>query len=500
MTKKEQNKRSNGPVITLLLITIVIMLASLILSILQFGGQQTIILQKELTTSLITVKNIFTVDGFKYIINNTIPNFKLLEPIVLLIISLIAVSICEKSGLLQAITKPFQKFRPRTITLITVFLGIISSIIGEYSYIILIPLVALIYKYLNKSSMLGIITIFLALIMWYSVSLFASYDDYALGILTTEAATAKIDPNYSFNVTSNLYIMLASIIVMTTAITYVVQKFIYPKFKKVVVNEEEYNFSKKGIIITIVVFALLLIGVIFMIIPNGILLDNEKNFYIAKLFSDASLFKNSFMLIVLIVAMICSAIYGFFSKNIKNTNDYSLNLSIGFSKTGHIFVLLFFTSILITVFNYTNIGPVTIVNLVEFLNGLELTGIALIIGLFFITILTAILVPSLISKWVLMSPVIIPLAMKANITPDFAQFIFQVGDSIGKSLSPMFVYFIIVIGFLEKYNEKDSKVDILGIIKKLFKPVLIISFIWLIIIISWYIIGIPTGISNFPTL
>ncbi len=198
--------------------------------------------------------------------------------------------------------------------------------------------------------------------------------------------------------------------------------------------------------------------------------------------------------------MICSAIYGFFSKNIKNTNDYSLNLSIGFSKTGHIFVLLFFTSILITVFNYTNIGPVTIVNLVEFLNGLELTGIALIIGLFFITILTAILVPSLISKWVLMSPVIIPLAMKANITPDFAQFIFQVGDSIGKSLSPMFVYFIIVIGFLEKYNEKDSKVDILGIIKKLFKPVLIISFIWLIIIISWYIIGIPTGISNFPTL
>ena len=91
--------------------------------------------------------------------------------------------------------------------------------------------------------------------------------------------------------------------------------------------------------------------------------------------------------------------------------------------------------------------------------------------------------------------------MRSNITPDFTQFIFQIADSVGKCLTPVFAYFIIMIGFMEKYiDENEKSVTIVGTMRMTLPIVLIIGLLWIAIIALWYISGMPIGINGYSTL
>ena len=199
--------------------------------------------------------------------------------------------------------------------------------------------------------------------------------------------------------------------------------------------------------------------------------------------------------------MICSGIYGAISKNLKNTNDFSVGLSKEFDNLGYIFILLFFSSLMISILNWTNIGTVFGSWLISFMSNLEFTGIPLIITMFIIIILMSLLIPDTITKWQIASPILIPLFMKANITPDFTQFIFKAADSVGKGITPFFVYFIIMLAFLEKYNNKETnKITVFGTLNLLRPTVLIFMVVWLLIVVGWFIMGLPLGPNMTPTL
>ena len=217
--------------------------------------------------------------------------------------------------------------------------------------------------------------------------------------------------------------------------------------------------------------------------------------------SDTSPFKDAFIFIVLLTMMICSGIYGFISGNIKNRLDYNVGLYKSFENCGYIFVLMFFASIMYGVLEYTNIGTVISAILINAVSSLEFSGNLLIIVFFIFTIIISVLVPNTYTKWNMTAPLIVPLFMRANIAPEFTQFIFSIADGVGKTLSPFFIYFIIMLGFLQKYNDGDKKeITIVGTIKLILPAVLMLALVWLVIIVSWNIIGIPLGINTYATI
>ena len=232
MKKKKKKNRLFGPIVTILIMTFLIMIASFILSIIGFEADKTIITNGHLETNLITVNNIFSFEGFKYLTSGIITNFMLFEPLVLFIISLIAVGIGEASGLFKAAFKPLRKINPVVLTFLVFFLGVISSVIGEYSYIILLPLIGVLYKTIGKNPILGILTIFLGITLGYGSGIIFNYDDYLLGTLTEQAARLDVDKDYVYGLFSNLYIMIVGTILISIAGTISIHKFIAPKLKK----------------------------------------------------------------------------------------------------------------------------------------------------------------------------------------------------------------------------------------------------------------------------
>ena len=499
MSKKKQPKLLS-PVITMCILILIALITSSFLAIINFDGTQTTIENGMLETSIIVVKNIFSKEGLIYLFSNIITNFTLLEPFVLIILSLMAIGILKESGLLKHLFEPLKKLKPNVLTFIVVFISVISSIVGDYSYIILLPLVAVLYQYVNKSPVLGIITVFLGITLGYGTGIFYNYNDYALGVLTEAAAVIDVDPSYKFNLYSNLYIMTVSSVIVTFLITTLIEKFLSKKIATTVKYDDDIKTSNKALLFSIISLIICIIPIFIMIMPNGILLDNTQTKYVAKLFSVNAPFNLSFMYLFLMVMAVVGFIYGFISKNFKNNHEFGWSFTKQFDNIGYLFVLMFLSSILIGIINWTNLGTVIANNLISIISLFDFTGIPLIVVSFIFIILMSILIPGSLEKWALISPILVPLFMRGNLTPDFAQFVFKAADSVGKILTPLFVYFIVMLGFVQKYNKNENKVTLFNTVKLIWPIIITMIIFWLLILIIWYIAGLPLGIDTLATM
>lgn len=506
--KKIKNKKENlsGPVSTIIAFIVIVAILSFILNKMGFQGYKTSIVNGVLADSLVNVKNIISSDGIRFIIGNAVTNFKSFEPLVLLIISLIGIGICEKSGFLNVLFSPLKKVKFGVILYLTILISLISTVIGEYSYVFLIPFAGVMYKYLDRNPMLGILITFLSITLGYGTGIIFNYNDYSLGILTQNAATIDVDPNFIFSLTSTIYITIISTIVLSFLLYIVISRFLVPKFAIKTKNDEELNDSKKGFALSLLAGISALLVVVYMVIDidlpgAGLLLDRSADTYIARLFSDEAPFREGIVIIISFLMMILGFVYGKVSGNIKNSSEYSLGLSKNFENLGLLFVLMFFLSQLIAILNWTNIGVVIASNLISFMSHLQFSGVLLIITFIIIVILMSILIPDTFSKWEVLSPVAIPLFMRANITPSFTQFLFKIADAIGKAFSPIFVYFIITIAFLQKYNIDDKKqISVFGVLKLMMPTILMITIFWIIFVSLWFLIGFPVGTGTYTTL
>lgn len=506
MVKRKKKEKQFGPVSILLIIFSIISILSLLFSMFGIEAYKTVIANNTLESTLVTVKNIISIDGVKYLFTSIVENFQKFEPLVLMIIALLGIGIGERSGLIYTLANPLKKIKFSIIVFLTLLIGIIFTVIGDYSYIFLIPLTGVVYKYLEKNPMLGIMIMFIGITLGYGTGVIFNYNDHLIGTLTEAAASLDVDKNYHFSLFSNLYIMWISTLVISILSTIIINKFLCPKFTKKYVNEEEIIENKKAKKVTFVIFILLVLLTIYFILPiklplAGILLDNEQVRYIEKLFGASSPFGNSLVFIISIIMIILGYVYGKMSGNIKDSHEFSLGLSKNFENLGFLFVLMFLISEIIAVIEWTNLGVVIGAKLIEFLGTMKLLGVLLIIVFIIFVILISILIPDTLTKWELMSPTIVPLFMQANITPGFVTFIFKVADGIGKCFSPLFIYFIIMLAFLEKYRVSEKKqISLFGTYKTMLPTVALISLVWIIFVVLWYLIGFPIGVGISSTL
>ncbi len=494
----KRKKRTIGPVIEIILFCVIVAVISLLFNLFKISGSITEAGTFE--TTLVTAKNLFTTSGITYILNNSLVNFQTLEPLVLVILSLIAVSILEASGLLKHLFSPLKQIKPKYVTMIVMFVGIVSTIFGDYSYALLLPLAGILYKYIGRDSSLGIISMFIAITIGYGTGLIYNYQAYMLGDIT-ELSSSAIVENYNYELLSNLFILISSTIILTIVGTFVLEHLA----KHYARNEEKDNLntSSKAGKVTLFAFIIMILVVIYSIIPglpkSGILLDMNEATYIGKLFGSDSPLSQGLLFLIIAILMVCGFIYGTVSRNIKNSNDYSKALTKSFEGTGYVFVLLFFSSILYEIIDWTNFSTIITTNIIDFIGSSNISGVILILLAFISIVIISIFIPSTIQKWNLIAPIFVPLLMRANISQSFTQTLFMAADSVGKLFSPIYVYLLVAIGFMYKYD-KDSNRSIINTMKKIMPSILILSLTWLVIIVGWYLLGIPIGINTNITL
>lgn len=481
---------------------------------------------KELEPTLVTVENLLSFDGLKFMISNAAKNFLSFGPLGMLLISLIGLTVAEGTGFIETLTKRhISKWPKFTLTFLVIFISIISSLINEVGYAILIPLVALIYFINNRNPILGIVTAFCGVSFGYGVSIFVGSMEVSLMEYTKVAATL-IDESTHIALTSNLIFIIVATIILSIVGTIIIEKIIAPKIGKYkrdeefskteqyrVINlEEEEQIQierekneKRGLRSALIVSILVLLLFIYALIPNlpysGMLLDMNEKIYLNQLFGENSYFQDGFTYLVSLVFILAGIAYGIGSKSIKNDKDIIEFASKKFNNLGSIFILIFVVAQFIAVFRRSNIGTVVAIWLANILEHVSLSGLPLIVVTLILIALSNFLLTSPASKWMIFSPIVVPMFMQSNISAQFAQIIMRVGDSMTKGYTPLLASFVIYIGYLNIYNlHKNRPYTIKKSLKMITPYFLLISAAWILIVIGWYIIGLPIGPGVYPTI
>ena len=234
---------------------------------------------------------------------------------------------------------------------------------------------------------------------------------------------------------------------------------------------------------------------------SGMLLDMNETTYLNQLFGQNSYFQDGFTFIISLFFMLAGIAYGIGSKSIKNDKEIIEHASKKFHNIGSIFILMFFAAQFIAVFRKTNIGTVIAVWLANLLGHMSLSGVPLIVITLILIALANIVLTSPASKWLIFSPVVVPMFMQSNISPQFAQIVLRAADSMTKGFTPLLASFVIYIGYLNVYNLHKNKPYTIGGALKMVRPYfLLIALTWILLIVGWYLIGIPIGPGVSPTI
>ena len=193
--------------------------------------------------------------------------------------------------------------------------------------------------------------------------------------------------------------------------------------------------------------------------------------------------------------------YAIGAKSIKSDKELFQKLRTKLSDLGIILVMIFFASQFIAIFKETNIGIIILAAIANVLKSLPLSGIVLVIVAMILIAIANLFVPSTIAKWEVLSPVLVPIMMQLNMSPQYSQFVFRAAESMTNGITPLLAYFIVYIGYLNIYNKEEKRVyGIRDGIKIMMPYCIALSITWIAIIVLWYLIGLPLGPSVFPTI
>ena len=531
MAKKKKNKKLKlHPVTSFIILIIATVLLSAILSLFNVSASYDSINLKtnELEQTIVTVKNMLSYDGIKSMISNASTNFISFTTVSTLIITLIGVAVAEETGLIQTFMKrKLAKLNPKIITFILFLLAVFSSIVNEVGYAVLIPLGALLFLFNGRNPLAGIATAFAGVAFGYSVSFFVGATDMSLLPYTISAANL-IDETFYVRMTSNLFIMIFSCIVISIIGTIITEKYIVKKIGRYVskkkddldqtkeieyldlqyeeqkkIKEEEKE--KKGLKYAFIASIIITIIFIYMITPglplSGALLDQTEKSYAYQLFGDSSYLEAGFTYMLAIFLIITGIAYAIGAKSIKDDKELFQKLTKQLSDLGMLLVMIFFAAQFIAIFKETNIGTIIVVWLSGILKTVSLSGILLIIVAIIVIAISNLFVPSTMTKWMIISPILVPAMMQLNMSPQYSQFIFRAAESMTNGATPLLAYFIVYIGYLNIYNREEKKVYGIRDGIKLMTPYLIaLSVAWIAILLLWYLVGLPLGPGAYPVL
>ena len=524
MPKKKKFRLKNiqlHPLTAFIFMTLGVMVLSSILQLFKVQiTYSTINKSGDLESTIVAVKGMFSGYGFRYLISEALRNFATFVPLSTLLVGLLGLSVAHASGLIDAfIKRGTLRVNNKVITFILIFIAIFSSAINEVGYVILIPLAALVYLANGRNPLLGITAAFCGVAFGYGATLFAGSTEIAL-VPITEMAARVVDSSFHVSMLSNLFAILVTTIVLSFVGTYVIENIMVKKIGRYRLTDEEEAeetkeiqletmeleeqkrlereiLERKGLKYAAIALVVTLLVIAYMIIPglpaSGLLLDTTEFAYMDQLFGDNSYFQSGFTMLVSIIFLVTGIAYAMGAKTLKSDKELIEKVTLYLKNVGYVIALIFFASNFIAIFKETNIGTLLVGVIANLLKNIQFTGFPLILVVLLAIAVSGLFVTTQTAKWTILSPVVVPLMMQANVSPQFTQFIFRAGDSMMKGYTPLLAYFVIYLAYLNIYNKGNEPITITKALSYVTPYCIIVGIAWIFIILFFYMLGIPIG-------
>jgi aminobenzoyl-glutamate transport protein len=441
----------------------------------------------------VAVQNLLSGDGLQMAVSTAISNFAEFPPMATIVVVIMGVALAERTGFLQSLMKVSVSRVPTSMVVFAVaFAGTMAHVASAAAYIILVPLGGLAFRAVGRSPILGIVVAYTAIASGYDASPIPTPND-AIFAGITEAAARTIDPNASISPLSNWFFNIASSILLSLVITLVVRLVLSKRTDLDadpdapgddpdalhLSDRERTGLRRSGI-----VFLLAAVAIVVMLLPHNSPLRGENGSIVESPFLDG---------IAMVVAVLFGLVgitYGVTVGTIKQGSDVPKLMAEGIKQMAPVLVLFFAIAQFLAYFSWSKIGDLLSAESARWLGEIGAPTVVIFLGILVLLTLINILVTSGSAMWSLTAPILVPMMLLLNVPAETTQALFRIADSGSTAITPMSPYFVMALGFLQRYR-KDAGV---GTLASYTVPLAVaMTIAWTLLFLAWWALGIPLG-------
>ncbi|WP_321437213.1 AbgT family transporter [uncultured Bacteroides sp.] len=445
------------------------------------------------TGEVIRVQSLLGAEGIRWLLRHVVTNFTGFAPLGMVMVAMFGVGVAEHSGFIGACIRKSLKGNTsqRGVILLVIFLGILSNIVGDAGYIILIPIAATLFLSVKLHPVAGIVTAYVSVACGFSANLFLSTLDPLLAGYTQEAAATMISFRGNVGPLCNYYFMFVSTFVIAAVIYFITKKNLIPSLGEYTDITSYGNYKSLTRREQRALLIALGIGLIYTLIisfatfsPWGILRGVT-----------GSLTRSPFIFGVLFLISfgfgLMGAIYGFASGRYRSDSDVIKGLSHPMHLLGVYFVIAFFAAQMFACFEYSHLDKCLGIMGANLLTSIHTSSfVTLLLFIFFTTVINLIMV-SATAKWSFMAFIFVPMFAAMGISPDLTQCAFRIGDSATNAITPFLFYMPLILAYMQQYNKQANYATLF---KYTWRYSVYILLAWTAFFVVWYLLKIPMGI------
>jgi len=449
------------------------------------------------TLESVEVNNQLTGDSLAHFLANMVKTFTGFAPLGIVLVAMLGVGVADSSGFINTALKKMLRFTPaKLLTPMLILVAIVSHTAADAGYVLVIPLGGIIFHAAGRHPLVGIAAAFAGVSGGFSANFIPSGIDPLIAGFTQSAAQV-LDPNYIVNPLSNIYFTGLSSILIVAVGWWVTEKVIEPRLSKIKIDEDAEEAPNLGEIsetegraFNRALFAMLsgIALLIVLLIPESSPLRSSTGQLTAF---DAPVMQ-SIVPLIFILFIIPGVVYGRMVGKFASNDDVIKSMSHTMGTMGSYIVMAFFCAQFLVAFSQSNIGVILALYGAQFLQYLNLPGQFTIVGLILLTAFVNLLVGSASAKWALIGPILVPMLMAVNISPELSQAAYRVGDSVSNIISPLMVFFPLVVVYCQRYVKSTG----IGTLASMMMPFSIAMLIaWTLFLLAYWALGIPLGIQ-----
>ncbi len=419
------------------------------------------------------------------------------HPLGYVLVVMLGAGIAERTGLFGVAMRAGVRKAPKfLLTPVVALVAMLGNLAADAAYVVLIPLAGVMFAAAGRHPIAGIAAGFAGVSGGFSANLLPGQLD-ALLFGITEQAWAVLDPDYPVNIAGNWYFIAVMTVIFLPIIWFVTDKIIEPRMGKYVpagssgkmIEDDDKPLSpeqKKGLWWALFAsLAICALWLVFTIGPGTPLIDED-----APPEARLSPFYRSLVAGFFMLFFFAGWAYGKAAGTIRNHRDLVDMMTGAMGDLAYYMVLAFAAAHFVAMFNWSNLG---LIFAVQGAGAIEASGLPMPITLALLVLLAGVInlfVGSASAKWALLAPVMVPMLMLLNISPEMTTAAYRVGDSATNIITPLMVYFPLILTFCQRWKPDFG----LGSLAATMIPYSMFLMIGgLIMVILWVALGIPLG-------
>lgn len=377
------------------------------------------------------------------------------HPLGYVVVVMLGAGVAERTGLFGAAMRAAVKDAPKfLLTPLVAFAAMMGNLAADAAYVVLIPLSAVLYASAGRHPIAGIAAAFAGVSGGFSANLLPGQLD-ALLFGITQAATETITDSWVMNLAGNWWFIAAMLVVFLPVIWFVTDRIIEPRLGPWTgggassIEAPAPDNSKEGKALAwsgLAGLAVVGLWVFLTIGPGRPLMADGDNLVIQLTPMLQSLVAGFFVLF-----LVMGWVYGAVSGTVKGHRDIVKMMAGAMHDLAYYFVLAFAAAHFVAMFNWSNLGLIVAVNGADVLRSSGLPAPALLAAIVLMAAAVNLLVGSASAKWALLAPVLVPMLMLLNISPEMATAAYRVGDGATNIITPLMVYFPLILTFAQRW-------------------------------------------------